>query len=181
VPSSRLARATTPGGCVSHADSPRSRKSGGAIHWPPESKTLRRRPASTSVNAFSLRRRTTGVLSRVTDVASSQLLVDARAEGYERRPISRHERPHPPGVVARAISETRLVQHLEAGGCQENPKSQIPTPKTKPPNTENNRTSTQVRPTAFSTGDVDRGAQHCETLPLSARIIHTNWQRDYKF
>jgi len=57
---------------------------------------------ATSVHAFSLHRVTTEVLSRGTDVASSQLVVDARSEGYERRPISRHERPHPPGVGARA-------------------------------------------------------------------------------
>ena len=100
-----VARATTPGGCVSHADYTAKPEIGRSDSLAAGSATRRRRPASTSVHAFSLPRVTADVLSRVMDVASSQRLVDAPSDGYERRPISRHERPHPPGVVARATCE----------------------------------------------------------------------------
>ena len=60
--------------------------------------------ASTSLPAFSLYRAATDVLCRVTDVATNHFLVDAGPEGHERGPISRHERPQPPRLAARAKS-----------------------------------------------------------------------------
>jgi hypothetical protein len=42
--------------------------------------------ALTFVNAFEMLRNTVGVLSRVTDVAASQIKVNAQAGEFERRP-----------------------------------------------------------------------------------------------
>ena len=77
--------------------SPRSRKAAAATA-PQRAGVRAGDPASfaaTSVIAFWLLRISTGVSSRVRDVLSSELIVDAEAAGYERRILSRPQRPRP--------------------------------------------------------------------------------------
>ena len=71
------------GGRVSQADSPRSRKPGGAIH------RVDFRPCVLEV------RITRDVWCRLTDDVAKSLLVDAGAAGDEWRPVSRPQRPRP--------------------------------------------------------------------------------------
>ena len=63
---------------------------------------------ASSVIAFSLRLVSAGVLSRGADVVTNQQLDARESRAYERRSISRHVEPRPPGGLPAAVKDARV-------------------------------------------------------------------------
>ena len=73
----------------------------------------------------------TGVLSRVTDVATSWLLVDAEAAGYERRPLSRPQRPRTEG---HRLARAAVIRRRRGTACRSGrPARSVPLSVRRPP------------------------------------------------